>query len=128
MSRSRRFTKEFETEAVQLVQTSGRTQREVAADLGIGLSTLVRWWGCLWGPHCHSAPSNSRLADTSTVCPSKMARTTEAARTSPLCSKPDRGGDLVDGCGQAACLRISGNQSQLRKCAHILMHAFNVTA
>ena len=45
MSQSRRFTKEFEAEAVQLVQTSGRTQREVAADLGIGLSTLVRWIG-----------------------------------------------------------------------------------
>ena len=29
MSRSRRFTKEFEAEAVRLVQTSGRTQREV---------------------------------------------------------------------------------------------------
>ena len=43
MSQSRRFTKEFEAEAIQLVQTSGRTQREVAADLGIGLSTLVRW-------------------------------------------------------------------------------------
>src|SRR5690554_4273154 len=41
----RRFTTEFEAEAVRLVQTSGRTQREVAADLGIGLSTLVRWIG-----------------------------------------------------------------------------------
>ena len=30
----RRFTKEFETEAVRLAQTSGRTQREVADDLG----------------------------------------------------------------------------------------------
>jgi len=39
----RRFTKEFEAEAVRLAQTSGRTQREVADDLGIGLSTLVRW-------------------------------------------------------------------------------------
>jgi transposase-like protein len=38
----RRFTKEFEAEAVRLPQTSGRTQREVAGDLGIGLSTLVR--------------------------------------------------------------------------------------
>jgi transposase len=45
MSQSSRFTKEFEAEAVQLVQTSGRTQREIAADLGIGLSTLVRWIG-----------------------------------------------------------------------------------
>lgn len=41
----RRFTKEFEAEAVRLVQASGRTQREVADDLGIGLSTLVRWVG-----------------------------------------------------------------------------------
>jgi len=41
----RRFTNEFEADAVRLVQTSGRTQREVADDLGIGLSTLVRWIG-----------------------------------------------------------------------------------
>src|SRR3954466_2876084 len=40
-----RFTKEFEEEAVRLARTSGRTQREIAGDLGIGLSTLVRWIG-----------------------------------------------------------------------------------
>ena len=39
----RRFGKEFEEEAVRLVETSGRTQRAVAEDLGIGLSTLRRW-------------------------------------------------------------------------------------
>ena len=39
----RRFTKEFVEEAVRLVETSGRTQREIAEDLGIGLSTLRRW-------------------------------------------------------------------------------------
>ena len=43
MRQQRRFTKEFEAEAVQLVRTSGRTQREVAEDLGVGLSTLGRW-------------------------------------------------------------------------------------
>lgn len=37
------FTKEFEREAVRLAQTSGRTLREIADDLGIGLSTLTRW-------------------------------------------------------------------------------------
>lgn len=37
------FTKEFEDEAVRLAQTSGRTRREVADDLGVGLSTLTRW-------------------------------------------------------------------------------------
>ena len=41
MMQQRRFTKEFEEEAVRLVQTSGQTQRENADDLGIGLSTLV---------------------------------------------------------------------------------------
>ena len=39
----RRFGKEFEAEAVRLVEASGRTQREIAEDLGIGLSTLRRW-------------------------------------------------------------------------------------
>ena len=39
----RRFGKEFEAEAVRLVETSGRTQREIAEDLGVGLSTLRRW-------------------------------------------------------------------------------------
>lgn len=37
------FTKEFEAEAVRLVRTSGRTRRDIAHDLGIGLSTLPRW-------------------------------------------------------------------------------------
>ena len=45
MKQQRRFPKEFEEEAVLLVQTSWRTQREIAGDLGIGLSTLVRWIG-----------------------------------------------------------------------------------
>jgi transposase len=45
MMQQRRFTKEFEEEAGCLVQTSGRTQREIADDLGIGLWTLVRWIG-----------------------------------------------------------------------------------
>ncbi len=37
------FTKEFEREAVRLAETSGRTRKEIAEDLGIGLSTLTRW-------------------------------------------------------------------------------------
>ena len=39
----RRFGKEFEAEAVRLVEVSGRTQRAIAMDLGVGLSTLRRW-------------------------------------------------------------------------------------
>src|SRR5919106_2407181 len=45
MTQQRRFTKEFKEEAVRLAHTSGRTQRAIAGDLGIGLSTLVRWIG-----------------------------------------------------------------------------------
>jgi transposase len=45
MSRHKSFTKEFETEALHLAQTSGRTQCEIAPDLGVGRSTLVRWIG-----------------------------------------------------------------------------------
>ncbi len=37
------FTQEFRDEAVRLAQTSGRSRREVAADLGIGRSTLRNW-------------------------------------------------------------------------------------
>src|SRR3954454_25054499 len=39
----KRFTPEFRAEAVRLAQTSGRRRREVAEDLGIGLSTLRHW-------------------------------------------------------------------------------------
>jgi len=37
------FTPEFRAEAVRLARTSGRSRREIAADLGIGLSTLRTW-------------------------------------------------------------------------------------
>ena len=39
----RRFTDDFKREAVGLTQTSGRTIKQIADDLGIGLSTLTRW-------------------------------------------------------------------------------------
>ena len=43
MGNGNRPTPEFRREAVRLVLTSGRTRREIAEDLGIGLSTLTRW-------------------------------------------------------------------------------------
>lgn len=36
-------TDAFKSEAVQLALTSGLTRKEVAADLGIGFSTLNKW-------------------------------------------------------------------------------------
>ena len=53
----RKLTDEFKREAVRLIATSGRTVRQVAADLGIGKSTLTRWKAqfdeaeLLSGPH-----------------------------------------------------------------------------
>ena len=45
MGNGTRPTPEFRREAVRLALTSGRTRREIAEDLGIGLSTLTRWLG-----------------------------------------------------------------------------------
>ena len=39
----RSFAEDFKREAVRLTQTSGRTISQVAADIGLGLSTLTRW-------------------------------------------------------------------------------------
>ena len=41
--RKRIFNPEFRGEAVRLAHTSGRSRREIAADLGVGLSTLRNW-------------------------------------------------------------------------------------
>lgn len=41
--RRRDLTEAFKREAVRLVATSGRTVAQVAADLGIGKSTLTHW-------------------------------------------------------------------------------------
>jgi transposase len=43
MARSRIYTPEFRDEAVHLVRTSGRSQREIARDLGVPQSTLNEW-------------------------------------------------------------------------------------
>lgn len=45
MTQQKRFTKEFEDEAMRLALTSLRTRRSIADDLGVGLSTLTRWIG-----------------------------------------------------------------------------------
>jgi transposase len=45
LTQQKRFTREFEDEAVRLALTSGRTRRSIADDLSVGLSTLTRWIG-----------------------------------------------------------------------------------
>jgi len=39
----RTYAKEFKTEAVQLVQTSGKSMSQIARDLGISDSVLSHW-------------------------------------------------------------------------------------
>lgn len=40
---SQNFRKEFRREAVRLSRESGRTVREIAEDLGVGMSILSKW-------------------------------------------------------------------------------------
>ena len=55
--KGRRFDRAFKEEAVRLLQTSGRRQRQIAGDLGISVSALGRWVAelreedLLSGPH-----------------------------------------------------------------------------
>ena len=39
----RRFSREFKLEAVRRVQETGRTQAQVADELGVSANTLCRW-------------------------------------------------------------------------------------
>ncbi|GLV53216.1 transposase [Dictyobacter sp. S3.2.2.5] len=43
MATGQTYDKAFKQEAVRLVQTSEKSQRQVAEDLGIAMSTLSRW-------------------------------------------------------------------------------------
>jgi len=61
------FTDEFKKEAVRQTETSGLTIVEVAANLGIGLSSLTRWKrnfreaDLLSGPHMDVTKELARL-------------------------------------------------------------------
>lgn len=41
--KTKTYTKEFRLEAVQLVQASGKSQAQIARDLGVADSTLSHW-------------------------------------------------------------------------------------
>ncbi len=58
---------EFRSEAVRLALTSGLTRKQIAADLGIGFSTLNKWVqqdrdkGLMSGPHEDQEKEITRL-------------------------------------------------------------------
>jgi transposase len=62
-----RRTEEFRSEAVRIALTSGLTQKQVADDLGIGLSTLGKWISShqhtelMTGPHNDKDKELARL-------------------------------------------------------------------
>ena len=57
MTKQKRFTPEFKSEAVRLALSGDRSQRAVADDLGIGYSTLDRWIGRYRDRQSISAPA-----------------------------------------------------------------------
>ena len=40
---AKRYTDEFRRDAVRIALTSGLTRKQVADDLGVGMSTLNKW-------------------------------------------------------------------------------------
>jgi transposase len=62
-----KHNEEFKQGAVRLALTSGLLRRQVASDLGVGLSTLIKWVSqhrsddLLAGPHEDLAKENERL-------------------------------------------------------------------
>lgn len=59
--KKRSYTREFKIEAVQLLERSGKAQREVANELGIPESNLTRWKK-KYGQHGEDAfPGHGRL-------------------------------------------------------------------
>ena len=61
------FTAEFKAEAVRLVLSTGRANHIVAAELGVGASTLGKWVAAakeadlLSGPHSDASKELARL-------------------------------------------------------------------
>ena len=64
---TQRHGTEFRREAVRLARTSGLTRKQIAADLGIGFSTLNKWVQqdrheeLMSGPHDDQAKEITRL-------------------------------------------------------------------
>ena len=63
----KKHTEDFKQEAVRIAVTSGLSRRRVAADLGVGLSTLGKWvsqyrpTGPVTAPQADLARENERL-------------------------------------------------------------------
>ena len=57
----KRYTREFKLEALQLLETSGKSAAEIERDLGIGSGNLYRWKQKLAQDGQHAFPGHGRL-------------------------------------------------------------------
>ena len=58
-----KHSEEFKREAVRLALSSGLTRKQVAVDLGIGLSTLGKWIATCRAEDCQHLPSADLLKE-----------------------------------------------------------------
>lgn len=80
MTKTRRvFTPEFKREAVALLESSGRSQKEIAAELGVQRSMLRHWRAALQGN-----PAASRIGST-----------IGASTPSPMSSPADQAAEIA---------------------------------
>jgi transposase len=64
MSKSRKtYSREFKLEAVRLLETSGKSARELERELGIGLTCLTRWQREAEGEGEQAFPGQGRLPE-----------------------------------------------------------------
>ena len=57
----RQYTREFKLEALQLLETSGKSAAQIERDLGMGSGNLYRWKQKLAKDGQHAFPGHGRL-------------------------------------------------------------------
>jgi transposase len=81
MAKTRRaFTPEFKREAVALLESSGRPQMQIAAELGIQPSMLRQWRATLHGAAARSRPAALPAASPTSSLASPSDQAAEIAR------------------------------------------------
>lgn len=75
----RRFSREFKLEAIRRVQETGRTQAQVAEELGVSANTLCRWMKQFQTEKAEPFPGKGRQTSQATLI-SRLRRENERLR------------------------------------------------